>query len=150
MQLNGLKKIGLTDDSQAYAGDKMLILFFLQNAYRSEKYNFRNEKEWHRDLLRSHTGRRLSEMIPDGADVRVVNANPNIGNNADSCYNPDLRHMEKMIKKYSPDIICACGRMAQQGCSDLGIEFIAAPHPAWRALSKEITMNIKRMLEQYE
>ena len=125
----------------------MIFLFILQNAYRSDKYNFRNEDEWFRDLNNSHTGRRLKEMLPDIGIIKVVNASPIIGNDATSCYMPDVNHIKTMIERYKPHVICACGAIAQQGCKQLGIEFISLPHPAWRKLSKELTFNIKKRLE---
>jgi hypothetical protein len=124
----------------------MVILFVLQNAYRSEKYNFRNDDEWYRDLMRSHTGRRLSEMIPDGIDVRVVNATPKIGNDPCSFLKPEQGHIRNMINRFKPDVICACGKSAQTGCEQLGIDFISLPHPAWRHLSKKVTGEIRAML----
>lgn len=129
----------------------MKILFFLQNAYRSERYQFRNVEEWYVDLMRSHSGRRLAQMIPEGVDVAVVNASPIIGDNAKSCYPPDPKHVRRMIRKHKPDIICACGKIAQRGLSEMGIEYVPVPHPAWRALSKEHVARIRQQLgEQNE
>lgn len=123
-----------------------MILFILQNAYRSDKYNFRNREEWHRDLMRSQTGRRLKEMIPDNIEFRVINASNKIGDHPDSCYKPNTKYISRWVRKINPKIICACGKVAQQGCRTLGLEFVEAPHPAWRALSKEITGQIKQKL----
>jgi hypothetical protein len=121
----------------------MKVLYILQNAYRSDKYNFRNREEWHEDLFCSHTGRRLSEMIPEGFDYYVVNSSPNIGSHADSKFPPSKEHIIEWYEKVKPDIVVACGKIAQQGCKDAGLEHIKAPHPAWRALSKKITNDIK-------
>lgn len=123
-----------------------VYLFILQNGYHSEKYQYRNRQEWGRDLLRSHTGRRLSEMLPVGGTVKVVNAHPGIGKNAAACFGYDLRHMRRMLRRYRPDVICACGRIAQAGCRALGVEHIALPHPAWRQLSKKHTSRIRKQL----
>jgi len=122
------------------------ILFILQNGYHSDKYQYRNEEEWYCDLNRSFSGKRLSEMIPENADIKVINSSSNIGDNADSYYKADLDHLRKCLTKYNADIICACGEVAQEGCKKLGIDYVSLPHPAWRALSKDITKNIKQNL----
>jgi hypothetical protein len=126
----------------------MIFLFILQNAYKSKKYNFRNNIEWFADLCRSHSGKRLSEMLPDNGDIKIINSTPVIGNNAKSCYNADLIHIKKMIEKYNPDIICACGKISQEGCSQLNLNFVPLPHPAWRQLSKVETRKIKNKLNR--
>jgi Uracil DNA glycosylase superfamily. len=128
-----------------------MILFILQNAYRNENHQFSNHDEWHRELLRSQTGRRLVEMIPAGAEFRVINASSFIGDNPNSVSAADTKHMRRLIKQIKPDIICACGKIAQDGCKKLGLDFIEAPHPAWRCLSKKTTTNIRNLLgEQNE
>ena len=125
-----------------------MILFILQNAYTSEKHQFKNEKEWSRELQRSHSGKRLSEMIPENVEYRVINASPEIGDNANSIYKADTTHIKRLVKKFSPKVIVACGTIAQAGCELLGLSYISAPHPAWRQLSKEITSEIKRQIEK--
>ena len=120
----------------------MKILYVLQNAYRSERYGFRNREEWYEDLARSHSGRRLKEMIPVGHEIYVINATPEIGDRASSCYPPDIGYIHEQIAEIEPDVICGCGRMAIAGLEEVGVEFIRAPHPAWRALSKEHTQAV--------
>lgn len=127
-----------------------MILFILQNAYRSDKHQFKNEEEWSQELANSHTGRRLKEMIPDDMEYKVINSSPMIGDCADSSYNADLTHIEKHINEIKPDVICACGRIAQKGCTELGLDFISAPHPAWRRLSKQYSNDIKRRIKENE
>lgn len=125
-----------------------MILFILQNAYRSEKHQFSNKEEWSRELKRSHSGKRLSEMIPENTKYVVINASPRIGDNADSLYGANLEHIKKHIDEIKPGVIVACGNIAQKGCEALGIRYIKAPHPAWRALSKKKTEEIRCMLEK--
>jgi len=125
-----------------------MILFILQNAYHSDKYHFRNSEEWSEDLIRSHTGRRLKEMFPVGINVVVVNASPLIGESAKSCFNADLSYIQEKIDRYRPAIICACGRIAQNGCRKLNLDFVSAPHPAWRALTKVQTKQIRNILKE--
>ena len=125
-----------------------MILFILQNAYTSDKHPFTNEEEWGRELLRSQTGRRLKEMIPDGVEYKVINASPKIGADPDSLFKADFEHISKNIGKIRPTVIVACGVVAQAACECMGIKCIKVPHPAWRQLSKQITRNI--MLELQE
>jgi hypothetical protein len=124
----------------------MKILFVLQNAYRSSKYNFKNDQEWHRDLKRSHTGRRLQEMIPDGVDVYVINSSPIIGNTPGSCFKADEEYLKNKLTEINADYVCGCGKIAQNGLDKIGIRFVVLPHPAWRALSKDHTSFIKDFL----
>ena len=123
-----------------------MILFILQNAYKSEKHQFKNDDEWSRELANSHTGRRLKEMIPDNMKYKVINSSSNIGDNPDTCYSADTEYIKKLIDEINPSVICACGRVAQKGCEDLGLNFIRAPHPAWRQLSKQDSSIIKKQL----
>jgi len=116
-----------------------MILFILQNAYKNDKHPFTNSEEWSRELLRSHTGRRLQEMIPANADYKVINASEEIGNNPDSIFKGNVEHVSGWIEKLKPDIIVACGRVAQQLCCDMKIKYLPVPHPAWRRLSKRET-----------
>jgi hypothetical protein len=120
-----------------------MILFVLQNAYRSDKYNFKNEEEWSRDLTRCHSGKRLSEMIPNGEDYRVVNASPRIGDDANSKFPPDLEYLSNKIEEIKPDVIVACGVSANYALAKLGRKHVLAPHPAYRQLSKRMTKNIR-------
>lgn len=123
-----------------------MILFVLQNAYMSDKHRFLNREEWSRELQRSHSGKRLSEMIPDEEEYAVINSSPRIGDNADSCFVGDSAYVLEWVEKLSPDVICACGKVAQDTCNKAKLLFISLPHPAWRALSKETTRFIKALL----
>lgn len=127
-----------------------MILFILQNAYQSNKHQFTNEDEWSRELANSHTGRRLKEMIPEGSEYKVINSSGMIGDCADSCYHADLEHIQKLIDEINPNVICACGKIAQAGCESLGLNFIPAPHPAWRRLSKQCSKNIRNEIGEQE
>jgi hypothetical protein len=122
------------------------ILFILQNAYKSDKYNFRNEDEWFRDLKRSHTGRILKKVIPDNCKVMVINSSKFIGNNPNSYCIADTDYILEKLKLYKPDIICACGFVAHHGLEVLGIEHYSMPHPAYRAFSNKLAEIIKNDL----
>jgi len=95
----------------------------------------------------SHTGSRLKEMLPDGSQVYVANANPKIGKETGAIFPPDLEHMQKVIDEINPELILGCGKIAQRGLSEMGIEYISAPHPAWRALSKKETGRICKRIK---
>ena len=123
-----------------------MVLFILQNAYKSEKHQFKNEEEWSSELNRSQTGRRLKELIPENVLYRVINASDIIGDHVDSCYAPNLEHLKAWINVIAPDIIVACGKVVQKGCDLLGEKYIKSPHPAWRALSKVHTTSIKNQI----
>lgn len=123
-----------------------MILFILQNAYKSDKHQFKNEDEWSIELANSHTGRRLKEMIPNGADYKVINSSSIIGDCPDSQYEADLGYIKKFVDEIKPTIICACGKIAQKACTELGLNFVPAPHPAWRRLSKQYSSNIRKQI----
>lgn len=126
-----------------------MILFILQNAYRSEKHPFTNNDEWSKELANSHTGRRLKEMIPDGVEYKVINLSAVIGDEPNSCYEADLKYIKAFIEELKPCVICACGKIAQKACIELGLDFISAPHPAWRQLSKQRSDIIKKQISMY-
>jgi hypothetical protein len=123
------------------------VLFVLQNAYRSEKYNFSNDEEWQGALQKSHTGRRLQAMIPADTQAFVINSSLSIGDNPDSCYPADSAYIKNKIERIEPDIICACGKIAEDGLKKIGVEFVALPHPAWRQLSNDTVYAIRSRLE---
>jgi hypothetical protein len=87
-------------------------------------------------------------MIPDGVRINVVNASPKIGDDPSARFGADLPHLKKVIDDFQPDKILACGNVAQAAMIDLGQEYVAAPHPAWRFLSKKMTADIKQQLSQ--
>jgi hypothetical protein len=122
------------------------IMFILQNGYHSTKYKYRNLQEWSEDLQRSHTGKRLAQMIPEHCEYHVINSTPEIGNSAASCLKPQKEYVLDWIKTIKPEIICACGRTAQAVCNDLRLDYISVPHPAWRRLSQFDTSTIKAIL----
>lgn len=125
----------------------MTLLIILQNAY-----GLRADTPlpvWDRLLWRSYTGKRLKEMLPDEvADYTVTNASKMIGQDAGSVCPPDKEHIRSMIEFAQPRVILACGKIAQQALTEMGVEFIAAPHPAWRMLTKEMTAAIREQLRQ--
>lgn len=124
-----------------------MILVFLQNAYRKNGNGYRNREHWLGRMWLSHTGSRLKEMLPDGSQVYIENANPRVGKETNSMFPPDLKHMQKVIDEVNPDVILGCGKIAQKGLSEMGVEYISAPHPAWRALSRKETERICKEIQ---
>ena len=122
------------------------ILVFLQNAYY-RRGRALPRKVWEYALWKSHTGRRLREMLPSNCEVYIENASPKWGVESGACFPADTEHIQVIVKEQKPKIILACGTVAQAGLSELDIEFIPVPHPAWRLLSKEKIMEIRELLE---
>ncbi len=128
----------------------MKVLFVLQNAWRkSAKPGERDvgrESVWDRLLWRSQTGRRLSEMIPDDITFTVVNASALVGNHSSAVYPADQALMAMRLGRIKPAVVVLCGKVAAGLAplvEDAQTTVIIAPHPAWRALSKEHTARIK-------
>lgn len=121
-----------------------MLLVILQNAYR-ETGKYKDRDEWMERMWCSHTGRRLKEMLPD-IEVYVENANPKLGRESNSIFPPDISHLKNVIKVTKPKVILACGKVAQEGLDELGVDYIPAPHPAWRQLSKKDTSRIRKKI----
>ncbi len=121
-----------------------MLLVILQNAWRKSGEEFTRE-QWLDALWASHTGKRLKEMLPDCKYV-VINASKSVGANSSSYYPAEPAHIKECIEKYKPTHILACGKVATSGCEMLSLPHISVPHPAYRALSKEITSTIRARL----
>lgn len=129
------------------------VLFVLQNAWRrgakerEREGEWLHEKTWLRLLWRSHTGKRLKEMIPDGIAYEVVNATLRIGDRAAATFPADRTLMHVRMQARRPDLVVLCGKVAQElrVTVDIGngCPYILAPHPAWRRLSKAQTAEVK-------
>lgn len=119
-----------------------LLFVLLQNAYKKDGDEFTHE-EWVKALWKSHTGRRLSNMLPVGVTVYVANASPQVGTESSSAFKPDIEHIKNEIAATRPSVILACGKVAARAMREVGIPFIEAPHPAWRALSKADELKCK-------
>lgn len=124
-----------------------MILVILQNAWFEDGKKRRRE-QWEIGLSRSHTGRRLSEMIPTDTQYTVINSTPEVGDWVGSRLEPNEAHIRFWIEQTQPDKILACGKVAQGILEKMDTEFIEAPHPAWRQLSKNHTREIRAILEE--
>lgn len=120
-----------------------MLLIILQNTYE----HLTNSPAWKEVFWESYTGKRLREMLPEGIEFVVTNASKTIGDGPASVCRADGAHITAMIERVQPDRILACGKVAQAALEELGIDFLAAPHPAWRQLSKEKTAEIRAFLD---
>lgn len=126
-----------------------MLLIFLQNAYGVENGYIPSYSR--NSFANSHTGRRLKEALPLGYEFEIRNANPSIGDNPDSCFKPDIAYMTKQVMELQPKLILACGKIAQKGLENIetDVPIIKMPHPAYRALSKKITGEVRGTIEDY-
>ena len=125
------------------------LLVILQNAYgvtEKRRKQLTTERLWLCGLWNSQTGKRLKEMLPSNLNIKIINASQKIGCYADAQFPPDKKYLKNNISEFQPDVILACGRIAQQGMDALNIPYMAVPHPAWRLLSKIKTKEIKSTL----
>ncbi len=136
------------------ASGRPRVLFVLQNAWRRSakpgETEWLHEKVWLRLLWRSMTGKRLREMIPDGIDFEVVNATLRIGDRAAATFPADRLLMLARLRSRRPDLVVLCGKVAQELTMIVGAygyPCILAPHPAWRALPKTQTAEIREEIE---
>jgi len=130
----------------------MKILIILQCAYgvtAKRRKQLKNKDMWLYGLWTSHTGRRLQNMIPEGVDVEIINSTPRIGETSSDCFQPDLFYIKQHVAVIIPDVILACGKVAQTACEKLQLDYIAAPHPAWRQLSNIQIDNIREQLSSF-
>lgn len=127
--------------------DKTLLVV-LQNAWGVEDgYVPSYDRE---SFTKSYTGIRLKEALPEGYTVKIINSNPAVGDTADSCFPPQPEYVLDWVNKIRPDAILACGKVAEKTIKQLTIDIpiVYMPHPAYRALSKQITSTAKRKLEE--
>lgn len=124
----------------------MIILAVLQCAWYRDG-NPRRRECWQRDLWHSHTGRRLLEMIPEQSIVIPINASPDTGDHVHAVFPADPKHIRKWHRFYKPDVVLACGRVAQEGCIEANIPHVCASHPAWQRLKKDETRWVRELLE---
>jgi len=121
------------------------LLVILQNAYGvAEDYV---PSYSHSGFASSQTGRRLKEFLPDNCTVEIINASPLIGDVADSIFalNPD--YVMSKVNNIKPDFILALGCNAHKVVDMLELKAIKSYHPAYRALSKKITGEVKKEIE---
>ncbi len=87
-------------------------------------------------------------MLPENEEHYIINSTTEIGNKPEATFPPDPEHIKQVISEIKPDKILACGKVAQKGMELVGIDYIPAPHPAWRQLTRVHTATIKALLEE--
>jgi len=131
--------------------NKLKLLVVLQCAYGTTlklRRQLGKESLWLRALWMSHTGRVLKTMIPNYCVTRIINSSNYIGEVSKACFPPNITYIQEKIKEINPDVILACGKVAQKGLREIGVPFIEAPHPAWRSLTKEQRQRVRDELER--
>lgn len=126
-----------------------MILVILQNAWY-RKLKKKPYDKWLIALWRSQTGKKLIKMLPQGIPFFVINSTDEVTDNPTDALKADHRWIRKWMRLVKPDIVLACGKIAQEACEQLGIETIHAPHPAWRRLSNTMTNEIRQKIERIE
>lgn len=100
----------------------MIVLVVLQNAYQ-------------RGRLRS------------GAVVRFANASPTMGQTVDSKTAPCARHLRRRLRDARPDVVLACGRVAEDAVRSMWHgPLVAVPHPAHRLLTNDLLHRARDLL----
>jgi len=123
------------------------LLVVLQNAYGVEegyvpsydRASFRN----------CHTARRLKEALPDNIEISIINSNPKVGDISSSYFFPDVSYVTSEIEKFNPKVILFCGVNGKELMREIKFErSIHMPHPAYRALTKKITSDVKERIKE--
>ena len=131
---------------------KPVLLVILQCPWRKGRLeNGWNPGVWYKMLWISRTGVRLREALPfDFYEVRVCNANPSLADSPDGVFPPDLKHLRRALKRVQPDVILACGRVAQEAVGKIKtiVPVVEMKHPAYRLLSHRMTEEVRLRLEQ--
>jgi len=121
------------------------ILVVLQNAYdRGSLSAGFNPKRWLNEFEHSRTGHRLLYGALESRftfrwDLRYTNASPKLGHGSSSKHQPDRRHLRRRLRDVAPDLVLACGQLAEAATSELWSgPLVAIPHPASRVLTNEL------------
>lgn len=123
------------------------LLIVLQNAYGVEDGYI---PSYNKDsFINCHTGKRLKEVIPDDIEFTIINSSPKIGEKSNSYFPPDINYVNKEITKFNPKIILFCGCNGKILMNEIKFKnSVHMPHPAYRALSKKITNNVKEKIKE--
>lgn len=126
----------------------MIVLVVLQNAYqRGRLRSGYHPSTWLAELRGSRSGTRLREALPIGAVVRFANASPTMGRTVDSKTSPCARYLRRRIRDARPDVVLACGRVAEATvCSMWRGPLVAVPHPAHRLLTNDLLHRARELL----
>ncbi len=145
------------------------IIVVLQNAWRHNakpgdrefvpgRPRERSDAIWRAALIRSRSGQRLLQMLPDSVwkagTWAAMNASPFVGSRARSKYPYDADHTGAEIDRLSAGleflpVILLCGVEAQKAkrlVALKGHRIVLAPHPAYRLLSSARCLDIREEL----
>lgn len=129
---------------------KPKLLVVLQCPWRKGRLeNGWNPQVWRKELWSSRTGIRLQEALPTEIfAVAVCNASPALANSPDGIFPADLAHLRRVLKRTKPDLILACGKVAQEAVAEVSpaVPVVAMFHPAYRLLSNKKTAEIRSQL----
>jgi hypothetical protein len=121
------------------------LLVVLQNAYDKGSLADRwNYAAWKREFESSRTGTRLLYALPDMGTspswrVHYANAAPGVGRGSRSCLRPSRVHLRRAVKRVEPDVVLACGRLAEEtALAAWEGSLLAIPHPAYMCLTNEL------------
>lgn len=122
------------------------LLVILQNPYdKGELSKGWNPSRWRSEYNKSRSGQRLHRALPTNHfKIHFTNANPKIGWGPDWCSKPNFDHLRRVLKRLKPDVILACGQVAESAVIELRkpghherellTTFVIIPHPAFRLL----------------
>ena len=129
---------------------KPTLLVILQCPWKRGKLQKWHPSIWRKEFMASRTGRRLfNEVLPPNLyRFRFCNANPRLADSPQGIFPPNLKHLKRQIRRAQPDLILACGRIAQEAIQNLNpdMHVLSMPHPASHSLSKKTTKAVKQKL----
>jgi hypothetical protein len=129
----------------------MRILVVLQNPYTKGSLSKGwNPSRWRFEFESSRSGRRLQDAFPIGLGhcrIHYTNANPKLGDNPESKMPADLKHLKRSARRTAPDMIIACGKIAEEAVRTIWDgSLIAIPHPAYRLLTNRLLDECKQFI----
>lgn len=118
------------------------LLVVLQNPWaRGNLRNGYNPQVWKREFEKSRAGRRLQVALPVDRkwSIHFSNACPVLASGPDGVYAPDARHVRRTLKRVSPNLVLACGKLAEEALITLWEgPLLCVPHPSSRVLTNDL------------
>lgn len=120
----------------------MNVLIVLQNAYdrgslkAGERFN---PATWRAEFLGTRTWTRLQRLFSRGKyNLHFTNAAPGIGSGPRSLLPVQHKNVKDRIRRVNPDIVIACGKSAEEACTDWSGNMMVIPHPAYMLLTNDL------------
>lgn len=131
-----------------------VILAFLQNQWFKDpegaKRVFANHPDKRNQLIATYlfmgclTGRRLQQVFGEELCDQIIweECSPEVGGKSSAAFPADIEHIKAAVKKHSPDVILAFGKIACDAIGDRvwlqaicgkDIALLFGPHPAARS-----------------